>query len=424
MAMVQKYPDPVRRGWFTLRERDLAEHGAIIGSSGSGKTESLLRMAYLAAKVYGWQVWYLDAKGDTETAIRFLAMMWSAGKQNIHMFPSQAYDGWIGGPMDLLNRLLAIERYTEPYYKGIASRVLSLVMRAPDGPPRSAETFLSWLHQERLLVKYAGMPEYDDIANIAGRDATSILNRYSAFFDLIGDRLDYGFSFDQGDGGYLLLDGLALSEQAASLGRFLIEDYAHYVAKRKPRNRKTLLIIDEYSALDVNANNAANLFERIRSYNAAIWISSHSYEALGRNADRILAAANTLMLHRCSDPEQLIRRAGKRPAAQVGYSTMNNAPSGRGTVQTRDVELVSPDEVRRLDLGEAYYIRSGQAYRFRVAQVPNEMTPEHVKKARTLVEQSQATLIRDSSVIAADPGASTVVVGQEPPEDEQMTLND
>src|SRR5262249_33150911 len=158
------------------------------------------------------------------------AMMWSVGKHDLHMFPSEPYNGWLGERMDLLNRFLAIEKYTEPYYKGVAQRMLSLVMKAPEGPPRSSETLLSWLHQDKLLKQYKKPADLSDIQSIAARDAASVLNRYSAFFDLVGDRLDNGFSFDQGSG-YILLDGLALSEQAAGLGRFLMEDYAHYVAK-------------------------------------------------------------------------------------------------------------------------------------------------------------------------------------------------
>jgi hypothetical protein len=377
--------DRSKEGWFGLSEHDLASHGAIIGSSGSGKTETLLRMAYLAARVYEWQVWYLDAKGDTETAIRFLAMMWSAGRQDLHLFPAEAYNGWVGGATDLLNRFLAIEQYTEPYYKGIAQRMLSLVMRAPKGPPRSTQTFLSWLHQDKLLQEYTGKTEFSDVQGIPVRDAASVLNRYSAFFDLVGDRLDGSFSFDDGDGGYILLDGLALSEQAASLGRFLMEDYAHSVAKRKPRSRRTLLIIDEYSALDVNTSSASNLFERIRSYNAAIWVSGHSYEALGAGAERILAAGNTIIVHRCGNPKRLVERAGMRKEAHASHVVMNDAPSGRGTVQARDVPIVSPDDVSRLATGEAYCIRSGEAHRFRVARVP-EADAGAMQRARRLVE--------------------------------------
>ena len=57
----------------------LARHAIVVGGSGSGKTEGYLRLGYLGAKVYKRQIFYLDAKGDRETAARFGALMEQAG---------------------------------------------------------------------------------------------------------------------------------------------------------------------------------------------------------------------------------------------------------------------------------------------------------------------------------------------------------
>ena len=69
-----------------------------MGAAGSGKTETLLRLSYLAAKVYGWQVAFLDAKGDPATRDRFVAAMLHAGidATSIRTFPAQHYDAWRG----------------------------------------------------------------------------------------------------------------------------------------------------------------------------------------------------------------------------------------------------------------------------------------------------------------------------------------
>lgn len=37
------------------------------------------------------------------------------------------------------------------------------------------------------------------------------------------------------EAGYILLKGLELKDQTASLGRYILEDFAHYVSTRKAK---------------------------------------------------------------------------------------------------------------------------------------------------------------------------------------------
>jgi hypothetical protein len=130
-----------RRGnWVGFPAHDLGEHTVCVGSSGSGKIETLLRLAYGACKVYGRQVIFIDAKGDErqETAARFVAAMRAAGAQRIRMFPATYYDGWKGSAVDLFNRLISVIDYSESrYYSDVAADVLRLVLNAPTGVLRS-----------------------------------------------------------------------------------------------------------------------------------------------------------------------------------------------------------------------------------------------------------------------------------------------
>jgi len=128
-------------------------------------------------------------------------------------------------------------------------------------------------------------------------------------------KLDGDWAFEDADAAYVLLDGLALKEEAAGLGRFLIEDFAHYVGRRKPIDRRVLLVVDEFSTLSMDAD-AANLFERVRSLGASVIVSSQSYAGLGLGADRILDAAAGLICHQSADPERLAARAGTRPSIE------------------------------------------------------------------------------------------------------------
>jgi hypothetical protein len=57
---------------------------------------------------------------------------------------------------------------------------------------------------------------------------------------------------------YIQLRGLDLKDPTASLGRYLLEDFAHYVATRNPADDKVLLIVDEFLAIAFGGANAAN----------------------------------------------------------------------------------------------------------------------------------------------------------------------
>lgn len=99
--------------WLAYPAVDLARHAVVVGAAGSGKTETLLSVARLAAGAYGWQVVFVDAKGDPRTRDRFLATMVAAGVDPVAVrsFPSAPYDGWRGDRRALVNRLMEVTDY-------------------------------------------------------------------------------------------------------------------------------------------------------------------------------------------------------------------------------------------------------------------------------------------------------------------------
>ena len=134
-------------------EANLGRHVAVIGQPGSGKTVTLMRLAYLAAKVYGWRVYFLDGKGDHATQREFVATMLDAGlsEQQIGAFPAEPFDGWrTSGGLDdgfaqLLNRLLGVVQFTEPYYEDATRSFLAQALMLEGSLPESSEELLERL---------------------------------------------------------------------------------------------------------------------------------------------------------------------------------------------------------------------------------------------------------------------------------------
>ncbi|NTU85680.1 MAG: hypothetical protein HGA45_41155, partial [Chloroflexales bacterium] len=170
---------------------------------------------------------------------------------------------------------------------------------------------------------------------------------------------------------------LSLKDQTASFGRYLIEDFAHYAAKRKPAGERVLLIIDEYPVIAFSGAGTASLFEMVRFHGASIIVTGQSYAGMGAGFDRILGAAETLILHRCGDPDQLLPRAGQRLSftRRVGFSERGMGKGARAFATGDgylglDEELkIHPNAVKTLPPGECYVIAGGRAQRVLVKRV-------------------------------------------------------
>lgn len=122
-----------------LSPERLCRHVLVCGATGSGKTETLLRLAWAVAKCSGAPVFYLDGKGDRETARRFCALMSDAGRQT-RVFPGDSFDGWRGEPHEIQGRLMQIVDYATvgpaSWYRDIAKTTLGLVCGHPQVHPR------------------------------------------------------------------------------------------------------------------------------------------------------------------------------------------------------------------------------------------------------------------------------------------------
>jgi hypothetical protein len=404
-------------GWFTLSLHMLTRPSIVIGEGGSGKTETLLKIAHLATTC-GFDVIYVDAKGDDDLAARFVATMTKAGKQRIRLFPVKSYYGWIGDARALYNRLMAVQTYSEPYYENMASMMLDLALNAPGYTPRSSTDLLKNLTLEHLKVRYRGHPEQEELERIKQEDANGVYTRYRAFFRALHGKLDSGFTFDEADAAYIKLDTVAFAKEASSIGRYIVEDIAHYITVRKPKGKRVLIIIDEVSALAIE--NIANLSERLRSFGGAMMLACQSEEGLAKTQDernRILKTSHMLILHTSNAPEKLIERAGTHKTVNAGWSMQGEQGTGYGTVRMKDEFLIPPDDARRLGVGECYVIAQGYGYKVHIAAIQTD--PASLADAEAYIEEQAHS--NDATKQAATPSQKPEATTPIAPGDENQT---
>jgi hypothetical protein len=363
----------VYSGALCLPPELLAVHGVIAGEPGAGKTTTLIKLAAIA-RSYGCRVIYLDLKGSRKTAALFLAAMAALGINDARVYPLAAFDGWRGDAQALYNKLMQqIDPKSHPFYRvGVGSAIVSLAVKAPAGPPRSSYQFLERLDSDWLKAAYAGDPqalrEIRDVAPHIGGLALV----FAGFFRGIGGALDGQWSYEDAPASYIGIDGVAHREEAGILGRFLLDDAAHFATVRKPPNEQALFIIDEFGVL--GSTNATGLYEQVREAGMSIYASGQSYHALGAERDALLAAAPVKILHKTGAPLPFIQYAGEREVFKFSRSVggggdeaedllhpLANRPEQAQGIMRPDKEYaVRVEDVQQLPVGKVAVIVSGQ----------------------------------------------------------------
>ena len=352
----------------------------VVGQPGTGKTTTLLRMAYLASKVLGYRVYFLDGKGDVSTQRDFVASMLAAGLEpdEIGAFPQAAFDGWTtsGSPEErytqLLSGLLAVVRSTEPYYEDTTRHFIARALKEEDHLPSCSAELLS-----RLEV---------GASSLTGERKERALEtqmRFEAFFDSFHGGLDGGWDFSDRRAAYVLLRGASQEREAGRVAEYLFECFKHFATETKPAFDKAMLIVDEFPALQRDAH-IAGLLERLRSFGCSVVLSAQSFDGLGSERERIIGAAHTVMLHRTPLSDELVRVAGTIQAQAVTTQIhLEAGMTGRGTTTVEHRFRVDPNDVRTLDRGEVVMISAGQAERARIAEL--HPSPEMLDLASRLL---------------------------------------
>ena len=363
---------PVDGGLVLLSPARLCRHLLVCGATGSGKTETLLRLAYAVASCSEAPVFYLDGKADGESAERFVGLMTRAGRAT-RVFPHEPLDGWRGAAHEIHGRLMEVIDYASDgpaaWYRDIAKNVVRLACEHPAGPPRCSRDLLGRIDRDTLAAAH---PDCSTLDALSPHQVHQVRLRYEAFFGQARGVFDGDWAWEEEAAAYLLLDSLKLREETAGVARFLFEDFAHYFTTRKPRSRFALLIVDEFSAL-ANAGGMAARIEQARGFNTALVLAPQTVAGMGDRdeAGRILGSVETVVCHRINTPEQIVALAGTRQALDYSSRYTPEGASGHGTTRIRHQFKIDPNRVRALAPGAAYVINCGRAMKVAVLRAPD-----------------------------------------------------
>jgi hypothetical protein len=401
------YPWLRKRGRATevvipAREQRLAM--AVLGIPGSGKTVTLLRRVWIAARA-GMRVVFLDCKG-TDPGLGWqvtCAYRLANPAAVVGYWPTQPLDCWRGDGMAVANRLLAVEDWASEgggvYYRRMATLALQLACTPPTGPPRSSGDFLRRLDLKKLQQLWRGdVTAQADLEQLAAdpQVLAGVRGRYSAFFRALQGTADGCWGLEDVDLAVLTIPTIASRADADAAVRLVLEDLGHFATKRKARvGDDVLLILDEFSAVQGGTDQAIHLAERLRDVGVPVVFGAQSPEGLGdeRQQWRLLhTIGGGLVLHQSPDPGPLVQLAGTVRTPEQAWQLDPWGPAGQARVHMAEQPRVDPNQVRQLHPGEAFLIHGGRAVKLSVLQAP---VPAGV--------QEEASALRATAMGAAEP---------------------
>jgi hypothetical protein len=356
---------------------DMRRHAVILGASGTGKTETAMRIAHEVACKSDTPVFYLDAKGDREGAERFSALMSAAGRR-VRVFPNEPIDVWRGDWRGIANRLLEVIQFAEDgpaaYYRDIAKTALQLACNHPDGPPRCSAELLERLDYERLLNAHGPSSA---VLSLPRDKVGQVRLRYQAFFGQLGTALDGNWSFEDADAAYFLLDSIALGEDTAGAACLLFADFAHYFTMRKEREQRCLLFADEFSAI-ASSSDVAMKVEQARGFNAAMVLVPQTPSGMGPRSqrDRIIGSIESVIVHALNEPGELAELGGMKRVIELTHRYEDGVYARQGHARQERRLKVDPDDIRALASGNAWVIRRGRAAKVAIERAPGGLSAE------------------------------------------------
>jgi hypothetical protein len=420
----------VGRPWkpfLTVPAAQFGRHMVIVGSSGSGKTNLMMRLwaGWMAAALHACDrgaprplLVVLDCKGGPDARVKAdrtarLMRGLRAGHVRVRQWPQDPLSLWTlpPGPLAvLLHQLIESGEGSAAYYADVSASLIRLAVHAPGGPPASARDLLDRLEPGWLARAYAdGRPA--DLAAIGDHRAIRDTQlRYAQLFERLGTGFEGRQELTSADAWYCILEGTAEPSVAEAQAMALTELIAR-AATSTGQRRTIILAADDYSAVSRRVP-LSNLYERGRSLGLGVMVSAQSWEGLGRDDDERKRIASTadggLWLMQAPDPEPLIRYAGTRRTLEAARKLIGPAFGDEGTSRIQHAWTADPGIIRQLDTGQACLIRHGTAVYAQVARprpspVPLPAAPRPAPRA-TVPAQPPAGRPRGPQTTGSGPG--------------------
>jgi hypothetical protein len=421
------------RSVFTVTQGACGRHMVIVGATGTGKTNLMMRL---------WTGWFggawsaaragrgptpllvvLDCKGGRDARVkaeRTRRLIYTAGARRMAIWPDEArLSIWDLPPAELgvlLYQMIDSGTGAAAYYADILQAVVLLAVTSPAGPPRNRAEFLDRLDAKWLARAWGDGQHAEEVARAraAARHLPDIRLRFATLLGRLGPALDGPGSLTDCDAWYCILEGTSEPSVAEAQALAIVELAARVATDISGEPRAILLAADDYSAVSRRVP-LWNLYERGRALGIGVQVSAQSWEGLGADESERYRIASTadggVWVMGTARPEPLAALAGHRRVLDTAHRLVGNAWGDEGLTREQRAWVADPDLIRRLDVGQACYIHRGAATFVQVARPTPPPLGLPAARAPVVLPRQRS---RSGPVEAERPGWPSAVPGAGP----------
>lgn len=365
-----------------LGAKELNQHIFLCGTTGSGKTTTILCFVDFALKS-NIPLIMIDGKGDYDFA-QSVANMAKKHNRTFQLFSIAQPDNSChynplasGGPTEQKDRLMELSEWKEPYYQYMAERYLQIALTLFEKMYEKYDlySFISSLSPGKLemIARKLDAPSSvtDYLADVDKKAISGLIDRLTL---IIESQIGYLFA-DEPDNTISLidaiasknivlfsLDSLAYPLYAKLIGRLVINDLKAVASGRRNNDSLVMTIYDEFNVFA--SRNVVDLVNKSRSKGFAALIATQSLADLDvvDNAlkNQIIQNCNTLIIQRqndAKDAEELSKIVGTEDAWAMTHQVNNTSSTGLGSIRFVKEFIIHPDQVKRLEVGQAVIVR-------------------------------------------------------------------
>ncbi|RJL24018.1 DUF853 family protein [Bailinhaonella thermotolerans] len=406
-----------------LGEHEIGMHGVILGSTGSGKTETI-KWLMGALLDMGWDGMIIDLKEDTApgglrdqcraaTAMHGLPYQEMALSDHRGRFWFNTLAGM--GPDEAFDTLMSLVQFDDAYWQNLNRKMLAQVLRmsyqahelAPDRFPFPDVLTIGRLLErgekigqatkEMRAVIDAHAPgtskaEYGMIAQPIpdaaksaagfGMKLTNLYDSDAGKYVLTGGGGRTQIDVTAGGLTYIGLNSLGQPDMSRIVSSAVLQrvsvDAAQRTTGRAAKGKPKFIIVDE--ANWVNREIVMNLLSRARSAGVCMFLCTQGpndwIDSDGDDWARLSQNINVAIIMAQGAPESAEKCAeflGEEKAAQLSHKVVDGEVIDIGTVSVRDDLIVTSAELRSLEVGEAILRVNKPKTRVEYVRIPQRL---------------------------------------------------
>nr|CAI94250.1 MOB-like protein [Spiroplasma citri] len=350
---------------YGIPKTNLTQHTLLVGTTGSGKTTTLMFLVKQLTQIFKQTTIIIDGKGDIDLINKVKqqdpnAFIWEIGGTTEYN-PFATKDSVV-----LSDKIMSLFDFSEPHYEALVNDYVlilteTLINNNVDLTLENIIKYFDISELKQLISKKDKNYEYlekineDDILgmrsrlNVYRQQLKTNIGNNNNLLELITKHKTILFS----------INSLMYPKLAGAVGKIIVQDLKELTIL-KPVNQKINIVLDEFNVFA--SENIINLINKSRSFNYQCFLSFQTINDLKINnmnlTDTIYGNVSTVVCHNIKDPntaEYVASVFGTQETEKLTRQLdFKNNTADMGSVRAVDEFIVHPNDLKTLKTGECY----------------------------------------------------------------------